>query len=309
MRVAAIQMEAKLGDVEVNCASAERLALEAIGEGAEMVILPEFFTSAVAFHPSLLDAARPIDGEPFQLLVRLASENNTILGGSFIASRAEGDFNTFVLAFPDGTTFLHDKDLPTMWENCYYEPGSDDGILKTPAGPIGAAVCWELVRTQTIKRLKGNVDMVVGGSCWWDMPYGQDTAETRTGVAKNVAFYERTPPTVARLLRVPLVHAAHTGDFEGLTPGAEDRPYRSRFLGRAQIVDGHGHILAVAEQDEGDAVVVADITPGQVAAEDLAVPDGFWLHDMTEASLDAWEKQNAFGKRYFDEITRPHRAR
>ena len=308
MRAAAIQMKATLGAVEENCASAERLALEAIGKGAELVILPEFFTSAVAFHPSLLDAARPVDGEPFQLLVRLAKEHGVILGGSFIASRAEGDFNTFVLAFPDGSTFLHDKDLPTMWENCYYEPGSDDGVLDTPAGPIGAAVCWELVRTQTVRRLKGKVGLVVGGSCWWDMPYGEDTAEARTGVGKNVALYEKTPPTVARLLRVPLVHAAHTGDFEGLTPGAEGRPYKSRFLGRAQIVDGHGKILAVAEQDEGDAVVVADITPGLVDAEDLPIPDGFWIHEMTEASLSAWESQNAFGQQYFAEVTKPHRG-
>lgn len=307
MRVAAIQMKANLGAVDENCADAERLVLEAIGEGAELVILPEFFTSSMAFHPSLLDAVRPLDGTPSQLLTRLARDNKAIVGGSFIAARDEGVFNTFVLSYPDGSTFFHDKDLPTMWENCYYEPGSDDGVCDTPVGPVGIAMCWELIRTQTVKRLKGKVAIAVGGSCWWDVPYGSGSAELETARDLNVALYEKTPSSFARMLRVPFVHAAHTGDFDGLTPGAEDMPYKSRWLGRAQIVDGQGKILASAAQDAGEAVVVADVTPGQVEASDIMVPDAFWLHDMADASLDAWEKQNAFGRQYYDEVTRPHR--
>lgn len=308
MRVAAIQMKASLGAVEENCASAERLVLDAIRQGAELIILPEFFTSSVAFHPSLLDAVLPLDGVPSQLLTRLATENNVIVGGSFIASRSEGVFNTFVLAFPDGSTFFHDKDLPTMWENCYYEPGSDDGVLETPSGSIGVAMCWELIRTQTVKRLRGKIELAIGGSCWWDVPYGSSSPQLEAARDLNVALYEKTPSTFARMLRVPFVHAAHTGDFEGATPGADDVPYKSRWLGRAQIVDGHGKVLASAAQDAGEAVVVADVIPGLVEADDLVIPDTFWLHEMTDASLDAWEKQNAFGRVYYKDVTRPHRA-
>ena len=224
MRVAAIQMTAKLGDVEENCEAAERLVLAAIDEGAELVVLPEFFTTSMGFHPSMLDAARPIDGEPFRLLRRLARDKGAIIGGSFIAEHEEKTLNSFVLAFPDGSTHIHDKDLPTMWENCYYEPGSDDGVLETSSGKIGVAMCWELVRTQTVRRLRGRIELVVGGSCWWDLPYGSNSPELETGRELNVALYEKTPPTFARLLRVPFVHAAHTGEFEGLTPGAEDLP-------------------------------------------------------------------------------------
>ena len=307
MRVAAIQMTARLGAVEENCEAAERLVIEAIGEGAELVILPEFFTTSAGFHPSMLDAARPIDGEPFRLLCRLARERGAIVGGSFIAEHAEKTLNTFVLAFPDGSTHTHDKDLPTMWENCYYEPGSDDGVLETSAGKIGVAMCWELVRTQTVRRLRGRIELAVGGSCWWDLPYGSDSPELEAARELNVALYEKTPPTFARLLRVPFVHAAHTGDFEGLTPGAEDLPYRSRWLGRAQVVDGHGKILACADQTDGEAIVVADIAPGQVDATELEIPETFWLHEMPAAALAAWESQNAFGKKYYEEVTKPHR--
>ncbi len=50
VRIAAVQMQAILGDVEANLAKAEQLAREAFRRGAEWVILPEFFTSGVAFH-------------------------------------------------------------------------------------------------------------------------------------------------------------------------------------------------------------------------------------------------------------------
>ncbi len=307
MRVAAIQMKAELGAVDENCVAAERLVREAAGRGAELIILPEFFTTSMAFHPSLLDGARPIDGAPHQLLCSLANEHDAIVGGSFIASRGEAVVNAFVLAFPDGSTFHHDKDIPTMWESCYYEAGNDDGVLETPTGDIGVAMCWELIRTQTLRRLAGRVGLVVGGSCWWDVPYGSDSPELATARSENVALYEKTPTSFARILRIPFVHAAHTGDFEGLTPGAPDLPYRSRWLGRAQVVDGHGKVLASATQEEGEAVVVADIAVGPVIADKTDLPDSFWLHDMSEVALAAWESQGTFGRQYYEEVTKPHR--
>ena len=49
VKVAAIQMTAELGNVKANLKSAKQLASNAFKEGAELVILPEFFTSAVCF--------------------------------------------------------------------------------------------------------------------------------------------------------------------------------------------------------------------------------------------------------------------
>jgi len=52
-------MNAELGDVSRNLEKAEALAREAFDRGAEWVILPEFFTSAMAYHSKMLDTARP----------------------------------------------------------------------------------------------------------------------------------------------------------------------------------------------------------------------------------------------------------
>lgn len=307
IRVAAIQMCAALGDVETNLDSAERLVREAFGRGAQWVILPEFFTSAVGFHPKLLDAARPAGGEPYQLLVRMAKKYGGVVGGSFLAMRSGHTYNTFVLAFPDGSTFTHDKDLPTMWENCYYIGGNDDGVLDTPAGAVGVALCWELVRTQTLRRLIDQVDLVVGGSCWWDLPdvaAGEEADLQRAYVLKTL---QATPSTFAKILGVPVIHASHAGDFNGLNPFHEEVPYRSRFLGESQIVDGNGKVLARRAYDEKEGVILAEITKGCVSGTRQPVPEGFWIPNHPESVLHAWDKQNAFGRDYYQRVTLPHR--
>ena len=130
-----------------NLKAAEALVREAFRKDAKWVILPEFFPSAVAFVPNMLTAWRPLEGEPFQLMQKLAREYEGVVGGSFIARSGDDCFNSFLLVFPSGEYFRHDKDIPTMWENCYYIGGQDEGVLKTPAGPVGVAICWEFIRS------------------------------------------------------------------------------------------------------------------------------------------------------------------
>jgi len=262
-----------MGDVAANLRKAEALVREAFDRGAEWVILPEFFTSAMAFHPEMLDAARPREGEPLQLLIQLASKHGGVVGGSFIALRGQNAYNTFALAFPDGSVFFHDKDQPTMWENCYYTGGCDDGVLDTPAGPVGAALCWEMIRTRTARRLMGRVGFVVGGSCWWDLP--DDVPPHRKELsARNLRLLTDTPARLARMLGVPVVHASHCGDFEGFALGREQAAYRSHYLGEAQIVDGNGTVLARMVHDDGEGIIVADISPGSVFTPPYSVNIG-----------------------------------
>ena len=308
LRVAAIQMEAVLGDVDANLASAERLVCEAFGQGASWVVLPEFFASAMAFHPALLDTARPLDGEPMQLLLNLAHEFGGVVGGSFIALREGHAYNTFVLAFPDGSTFLHDKDQPTQWENYYYIGGDDPGIFDTPAGSVGAALCWELIRTRTVQRLQRQVDFVVSGSCWWGRAPEDVSPDRRDLHERNLALLQATPATFAKMLGVPVVHASHAGTFETYRPPDETVLRQQRFLGETQIVDGHGEILARMSYQDGEGIIVADITPGRVDASLQPIPDGFWIPDLPQPFLDAWETLNQHGQEYYRHVTLPYRT-
>ena len=308
VRIAAVQLQAEPGNVIANLARAERLVRDAFRHGAGWVILPEFFTSAMAFHPSMLDAVAPADGPPAQLLVRLAREYDGIVGGSFLALRGQHAYNTFVLAFPGGLTYSHDKDIPTMWENCYYVGGNDDGVLNTPVGNVGVALCWELLRSRTAKRMLGQVDIVVGGSCW-GTACDDRLHKDRDIHDQLLSILRDTPGRFSRMLGVPVVHAAHVGTFEGFVPPVEDVPYRSCYLGETQIVDGHGHILARMSHADGEGVILANVTLGQSEGVLDTIPDSFWIPDMPRRVLEVWEGYNAQGRDYYQRTTLPHRSK
>ena len=75
LKAAAVQMKAVLGNVPANLEKADRLVEEAARKGAHIIILPEFFTSAAAFHPSMLDAALPLNGKATEFLVSKAKKH------------------------------------------------------------------------------------------------------------------------------------------------------------------------------------------------------------------------------------------
>lgn len=299
IRVGAIQMIAKLAAVQENLKRAEELVEKAFAEGCQWVMLPEFFTTAMAFHPSMLNAYLPFDGPSLEMLRRQATKHSGYVGGSFIAARGSDRYNTYVLAFPDGRWTSHDKDQPTMWENCYYVGGKDDGYMETPAGPIGAAVCWELIRTRTVQRLRGRVDLLVGGSCWWtvaDWPILR--AFSRYLHRQNIAILEDTPRRMAKLLGCPVVHAAHAGSFKGIMPGLFGATYSSYMLGETQIVDASGNILARLRQEDGEGIAIAEIEMGRISPSE-PVPEGFWIPSLPLFLRYLWATQNLHGRLYY----------
>jgi len=304
VKAAALQMQAIVGNVAANLDKAERLVDEAAGLGARLIILPEFFTSAACFHRSLLDAVEPLNGKVMDFLVSKARKHQACVGGSFIATREGERYNTFVLAMPDGTTALHDKDQPTMWENCYYAGGNDDGILNTPFGPAGAVLCWEFVRNRTVRRLLGRVDLVVGGSCWWTVP--------QNWVPKwfwdwhdreNERLMAITPSTMARLLGVPVVHAAHAGDFRCDTPWLPGAAFESYYLAETQIINAAGVILARMTRADGEGVITAEIAPGRQAPRQ-AYDANFWIPRLPVLFRLIWAYQNMHGALYYQRLKR-----
>ena len=56
------------------------VAEDAFASGAEWVILPEFFTSAVGFHQKMMNAALPLEGPAMDLLKSLAKKHDGVVG-------------------------------------------------------------------------------------------------------------------------------------------------------------------------------------------------------------------------------------
>lgn len=305
LTAAAIQLEVTTGDVSTNLERAESLCLEAIGQGARLIALPEFFTSRVAFKEDAYKAVLPPDNEAVNLLKSIAARHDCWIGGSMLIAEGSEVYNRYHFVEPDGTIHHHDKDLPTMWERAFYAAGKDDGAFKTQMGGVGAAVCWELIRTQTIRRLSGKIDIAMTGSHWWTMPdnWGAFTNQTFAAIAQyNRYMSENAPVELARRLGTPVLHASHCGQFSTdfmLIPGlSKTLPYSTEFVGGTQIVDGHGHVLAYRQAQEGPGIVTADITLGAIQAC-RETHNQFWLPGLPLAMRLYWHQQNLCGRSYY----------
>lgn len=299
MKVAAVQLESVVGDVAENLRRCEVLGDEAGAAGAEWIVLPEFFSTGMGFVDAMADAALPPDGPAMTLLKRLATRHSATVGGSFVCRDADGqNRNAFFLVGPDGQVLgRHDKDLPTMWENCYYVGGTDDGVIAAGEVTAGAAVCWEFMRTQTARRLRGQVDLVVGGSAWWSYPPWPPKAYFGWLEKANAANAEKVAPAMARAVGAPVVHSSHCGTLECRMP-LLPVPYRGWFQGHAMICDAEGTVLAHRAASEGPGVVVAEVTPGRVSPS-AEIPDRFWMHRRGVMTAGLWTYQNAHGKRWY----------
>lgn len=298
IKVAAIQMCAELADVSVNLTKAEKLIRDAGSQDAKLIILPEFFTSACAFHPAMFDAILPMDGKATQLLKNLAQELDVTIGGSFIAAHDKNNFNTFVLVAPQGDVYTHNKDIPTMWENCYYTNGDDDGVLQTPLGNIGVSLCWEMLRSTTAKRLLGKVNIVVSGSCWWDMPDNLPKSLNHLR-EQSLALLQSAPVNFAKILGVPVVHAAHAGKFAGYAAPSNEKKYNSQYLGESVILNGNGDILARLSKEDGEGVITAELDLNQQHTASMVLKDDYWIPEMPAAFIQQWNKLNKFGREYY----------
>ena len=298
-------------------------------------MLPEFFTSGLAMHPTMFNAHRPLDGAPAQFLKDIARKHKVFLGGSFLVQSGPDIFNTFVLATPDGQTMMHDKDFPsTIYESSFYAAGDDaeyvkklkidgatvvgdvitprntdniDGAFATAELRVGAALCWELVRYRTARRLLGKIDLLLGASGWWfsSPKYGwpgDTNDEVAKGHAEQLALIREAPKRLARMLGVPVVHANFVGDNPGFLTSEFAEPVTGQHLGQSQIVDKNGETVALLQDREGVAVCEVEMIRREPLEQ---IPTEFWMPEMSDRLRSFWATSGAEGRSFYLSKSRP----
>lgn len=311
VRVAAVQLATRVADAPANMAGCERLAQEAVQEGARWIALPEFFTTGVAWEPKIADAVETEDGAAASFLRDFSARHGVVIGGSFLCRISTGAVRNRYLAYADGALVgRHDKDLPTMWENAFYEgadPG-DAGILGSHEGVrIGAAVCWEFMRTMTARRLRNRVDVIMGGSCWWSIPYLVPGFIGSAWENQNVCNAIGCIQDTARLVGAPVIHAAHCGSIACRFLGLPPLTYRGHYEGNAAIVNASGHVIASRAHDRGEGIVCAEVPLGAAPVNE-DVPSRFWLRPRGFLPAVAWHYHGRLGKLWYrSHVRKPQR--
>jgi len=171
-KVAAIQM-ASTPVLEENFNTARRLVADAAGQGAQLVLLPEYWPIMGMHEADKLTCAEALDQGPIQtLMAQLAREHAIwLIGGTLpmIADEVGKVLNTTLVYGPDGQRVSRYDKIHlfsfSQGEESYDEArtivyGKEVGSFEAPFGKVGLSVCYDL-RFPELYRALGDCSLIV----------------------------------------------------------------------------------------------------------------------------------------------------
>ncbi|WP_175901776.1 carbon-nitrogen hydrolase family protein [Burkholderia seminalis] len=260
-RVAALQM-VSTPDVTRNLAEARRLIAEAAGEGAQLVLLPEYFCFMGHRDTDKLALAEPYQDGPIQRFLADAARRHGIwvIGGTLPLKAPEPDrvLNTTLVFDPSGNEaarydkihlFNFEKGDESFDEARTIRAGDTVVAFDAPFGRVGLSVCYDL-RFPELYRRMGDCALIVVPSAF-TYTTGRAHWETllRARAVENQCY---------------VLAAAQGGKHEN----------GRRTWGHSMLIDPWGEI--VAARDVGASVVLGAIDPQRIADVRQSLPA--WRH-------------------------------
>ena len=245
MRAAAVQLNSN-ADPAANLASADRLVRAAAAQGAELIVLPEKWTS-MGSDEQQREAAQPLDGAALAWARETARELGVdLVAGSFLEQLPgeEKLANTSVHVGPDGEVQavyrkIHMFDVVlggrVYRESEIEQPGEEIVLSRTAGGvELGMTVCYDL-RFPELYRI-----LAVRGARIFAIPSAFTLATTRDHWEALVRA--RAIEDQAFVIAANQVGAHPAGHHSG---------------GRSMIVDPWGVVLA--QSPDREAAIVAEL--------------------------------------------------
>ncbi len=282
MKIAAIQIQCKVGDVAANLSNAERLIQSARGDGAELVCLPELFTTGAA--PKMEVLAEPIPGPTTQEFARIAKANSIYL----VAGMAEKDkrtgklHNASVLISPQGELLRkYRKIFLYLGEKEEFVPGNEPCICQLPFGKIGVTICYDYVFPEYIRYLVfRGINLLVHPTAWL-------TTDECERWKYNNGAYRAMGMTRALENGIYFISANHWGNY--------DLEGNLRAIGQSSTINPWVEVLA--EVDEGEAIAIDDVDFDKPEAWKARVAPYVSDYDAAVQRLDFLNQDSAIHRR------------
>ena len=271
VRVAVAQTDPKLGEVERNLARVVETLGEAAGRGARLVVFPECALSGYMLDDldELERFAEPIPGPATRRLEEACRRWDVYAVVGLLEQGPNAIYNAAVLVGPQGLIARYRKGhLPGLGLDRMVAHGdSPYAVHDTPVGRIGMAICYD-VRFPEPSRLLAlqGADIIAIPSNW--------------PAVERVAPPSSIPEIITRARalenRVYLAVADRAGQERGST-----------FLGRSQLVDVFGGV--VAEAGAGEELLLADFDLALARQKDFVYSPGrFETHWFADRRTDLY---------------------
>jgi N-carbamoylputrescine amidase len=260
LRLAAIQMVSVNGQVAENLTRAGHWAKLAAERQAEVVLLPELFSTGFEMNAHAWNAAEPQGGPTESWLVATARRHDYFIGGSYLERRGNDFFDTFALAGPTGIAGRVRKRHPCSVEAYIFKRGDDPHVIETPLGRFGVAICYDSSLREVWDRiLASSPDLLLipmsAPTPARTLLYGQRKID-----AFHASFYDGATQS-ARLLGIPCAMSNKWGPWDtglpGLIPKLALGHQCSSFPGFTHVANSDGRELARVA--DGEDVAVATV--------------------------------------------------
>lgn len=248
MKVALIQMDIALAMPELNRERAAGLIRQAAADGAQLILLPEMWTTGYCL-PDLAGGYADRAGEPTgELLSGLAKETGAFIAGSVADERRGRVYNRAEVYGPAGERVAaYDKAhlVPMMQEERYLTPGDRLALGDLNGTKAGLAICYDLRFPELFRSLTlAGVELFLIPAEWPAQRLHHWRTLAMARAIENQAY-------VLACNRV----------------GSDDA---NRFPGHSLVIDPFGEVLA--EGGEGEEILLAEIDLAQVAAVRERIP-------------------------------------
>ncbi len=146
-KVALCQMDVALGDPEENRRRAAHWLEQATGQGAQVAVLPELWTTAYAL--DRIDTLADRDGEPTLGWLESTAQRLglSLVAGSIADHRGSRTYNTAYIISNQGERLArYDKVhlFRLMAEEKFLAPGDRPGFFRLDGVPCGVEICYDL---------------------------------------------------------------------------------------------------------------------------------------------------------------------
>ena len=251
MKLALIQMESIVGEIEGNVERGCGYIDEACGAGAELVVLPEFWSTGyfpVAVNYDFYDLAAPVTGHAMTRVVAKAREHGVYVVATIYEEEGPGlYYNSSMIVDPNGEIIhkYRKVQVPARRgiEKLYYRGGSKFPVTQIGEWKVGIILCYDTLFPEAARCL------ALKGAEFIAVPFGASTTE---GMIWDQLMMTRAFENCAYVAPCNSVGQVDMPDGDVFKLG-----------GKSLVVDPSGHIIEQAGVEE-ETILYADLDRAEV---------------------------------------------